>query len=122
MPIAVDPKRKTEYVFPEDKDKQPPPTFHLQTPTLRVHDQAQADILSLQKGDKLPASFFSAILRECLTGWESWNDEKGQAVAFETSADGKPTDACLMRLTYADRMELALRALALAKPTEKESE
>lgn len=122
MPLAVDPSRKSEYVFPEDKEQERPPRFFLRTPSLRVHDSAQAQLLAVQGGKELPAAFFADVLRDCLTGWEDWKGADGVPIPFETAADGKPTEATLMRLTYADRMELALRALALAKPTEKESE
>ncbi len=122
MPIAVDPTRKTEYVFPENKGEERPPRFFLKTPDLKTYDRAQAAILAAQEGEKLPDSFFSDLLRGTLTGWEDWFGAQGAAVPFDLGVDGCPTDECLMRLSYADRMELAFQALSLARQTPKESE
>lgn len=109
MAIALDPKRRVDYVLKAERGTETPTVFHLRALTFRERCDLNDALMAVEGGETFyrTGTLQRERLRSGLVGWSNFNDASGAAVRFVADPNGKASDASLDYLDQATASELS---------------
>lgn len=100
MPIALDPKRRADFIIEAERGNPDTATvFQIRALTYRQRREVEDALFAFEQAEGKAVSRTGMArhlrLRFGLTGWRNFNDASKQPIKFETDANGYATDAML---------------------------